>query len=347
MTTTKCPTCGATLGRDWRGRPRRCAHCEPSGAGPTARQPLIRSSLLPNLLAALSCFAFYAIGPFLLLRDTYWYHLFCGHGWVPYALAYLFFCGLWILLLKFPIMRQEFSAFELDLLPREPTSFIRPEDANQILARIGRLKARQRSLLLITRIRQALLRLNQLGTTEKLDDLLRHRGDADAAAIESSYTAPKFIIWAIPVLGFVGTVLGISNGVQAFSTLIQNAADLEGLRQSLKGVTYGLGQAFETTMLALCMSLCLMLLLSYLQRREDHLLACMDDYCVENLLQKVRMPSESATQQDLAALVREMSKAIENWCAALRSVEPNGAGDGKSSLQGDSAVTAKQSMERH
>jgi len=260
----------------------------------------------------LTSIAFYALGPFLLLRDTYWYHLFCGHGWIPYFLVYLFLCGLWILLLKFPVLHREFSAFDLDLLPFKPDEVIHPKDANHILERIERLKPGQKALLLTVRVRQALLRLNQLGTTERLDDLLRYRGDADAIEIESSYAAPKFIIWAIPVFGFVGTVLGISNGVQAFSTLIQNAADLDGLRQSLKGVTYGLGQAFETTMIALCMSLCLMFFMSFLQRREDYLLACMDNYCVENLLHKVRIPTTSAAQEEFAVLVRDMCKAIES-----------------------------------
>jgi biopolymer transport protein ExbB/TolQ len=156
--------------------------------------------------------------------------------------------------------------------------------------------------------------LNQLGTAEKLDDLLRYRGETDELAMESSYAAPKFIIWAIPVLGFVGTVLGISNGVQAFSSLIQNASDIEGLRESLKGVTYGLGQAFETTMIALCMSLFLMLIMSWIQRREDQLLASIDEYCMENLLHKISVPSSGTpAASDMASLVQALHEFTQQW----------------------------------
>jgi biopolymer transport protein ExbB/TolQ len=218
------------------------------------------------------------------------------------------------MLLKIPLIERQRSAFELKLLPETSDGFIKLDDAQRILGRISRLTRKQRSLLLVTRIRQALLRLDQLGTAEKLDDLLRYRAESDANAMESSYAAPKFIIWAIPVLGFVGTVLGISNGVQAFSSLIQNASDLDGLRESLKGVTYGLGQAFETTMIALCMSLCLMLVLSWLQRREDRMLAAIDDYCIEHLLQKVKVQSaDHLSSEDLLAFTRALREFTQHW----------------------------------
>lgn len=270
--------------------------------------------LLAAMLAAVSGSAFYGLGPILLLRNTGVYHLFCGHGWVPYVCVFLFCCGFWGLMLKLPLQRQQRSALSLGLLPEAVDARIEPADAKKILDRISRLSRQQRSLWLVRRVRQALLRLNQLGTAEKLDDLLRYRAETDEMAMESSYAAPKFIVWAIPVLGFVGTVLGISNGVGAFSTLIQNASDLEGLRESLKGVTYGLGQAFETTMVALCMSLCLMLLLAWMQRRDEHLLATMDDYCMEHLLHKVAAPvAGSIATAELTAAVLALRDSFERY----------------------------------
>jgi biopolymer transport protein ExbB/TolQ len=266
----------------------------------------------------------------LLLRDTSINHLFCGHGWVPYALVLLFFVAGWTLLLKLPLIGRESRAFALNLLPEDPDGLIDAGSGRQILGRISRLTRRQRSLMLVGRIRQGLLRLDQLGTAEKLDDLLRYRAEADGQTIDSSYAMPKFIIWAIPVLGFVGTVLGISNGVQAFSTLIQNASDLEGLRESLKGVTYGLGQAFETTMIALCMSLCLMLVMSVIQRREDRLLAALDDYCLEHLLHKIRIiapvpaPSGALATADITALTQAIRDLTER-CRELQAVQEHAA----------------------
>ena len=293
-----------------------CPRCRREESRP---QILGAGGLQPNLpfaclFAVITSIAFYGLGPLLLLRDTPVYHLFCAHGWVPYACVGFFFVAFWVMLLKIPLLQRQQAAFGLHLLSDAIDARIEVEDTRRILDRIARLARKQRSLLLVSRIRQALLRLSQLGTAEKLDDLLRYRAEADENAMDSSYALPKFIIWAIPVLGFVGTVLGISNGVQAFSSLIQNASDLEGLRDSLKGVTYGLGQAFETTMIALCMSLCLMLFMSWLQRREERLLAAIDEYCMENLLQRITATTSSAIGvQEVAALAQALREFSKQW----------------------------------
>jgi biopolymer transport protein ExbB/TolQ len=314
MKTLNCELCGDLLSPD-DGDGLHCGRCRREESRP---RTLGNSGMNPNLplaflLAAICSVTFYGLGPFLLLRGTEGSHLFCGHGWVPYACVALFFIALWALLLKLPLMRRQRDAFELQLLPEDIDARIEPGDTQRILDRIQRLSRNQRSLLLVTRIRQAMLRLNQLGTAEKLDDLLRYKAESDENAMDSSYAAPKFIIWAIPVLGFVGTVLGISNGVQAFSTLIQNASDLDGLRESLKGVTYGLGQAFETTMVALCMSLILMFVMSWLQRREDSLLAAIDDYCMEHLLHKVSVSATSEVNHSMADLALALREATDQW----------------------------------
>jgi biopolymer transport protein ExbB/TolQ len=312
MAALNCSMCGEFLSPADKGLCPRCREEEsrPPSLGASGLHP----SLPLALALAVACASlFYGLGPLLLLRDSYVYHLFCGHGWVPYACIFFFFIALWTLLLKLPLLRKQQTAFGLQLLPETIDARIEPGDTRSMLDRIRRLTRQQRSLLLVSRVRQALMRLNQLGTAEKLDDLLRYRAEADESAMESSYAAPKFIIWAIPVLGFVGTVLGISNGVQAFSSLIQNASDLEGLRESLKGVTYGLGQAFETTMIALCMSLLLMLIMSWLQRSEDRLLAAIDDYCMEHLLHKVSVSVAVAPNQELMEVVHALRDLTQQW----------------------------------
>ncbi len=306
MATLLCSTCGNRLTVSPSGTVEFCQNCAARIGVPEAAPDAVakgvkrgdtrnaQSYLQPNSLicVALTIVAatvFYGLGPFLLLRNTWLYHLFCGHGWVPYVATVFFFYAFWFLALKIPILRQERSFFALDLLSAEPGVTIDQAASQRILNRMARLTDRQRAGLLVSRIRQGLLRLNQLGTAEKLDDMLRYRAEADAAMLDSGYAAPRFVIWAVPVLGFVGTVLGISSGVQAFSRLLQRATSLHVLRHSLKGVTYGLGQAFQTTMLAMCMSLLLMLIMAIVQRKEDLLMSEIDDYCMDRLLARVRV----------------------------------------------------------
>lgn len=312
MTFASCKTCGRELKIDAQSQSARCEFCD-GFAPPKRRNGLFadRLAMLAIGLGVVCAASFLGLGPVLLPPQSTLYYLFFNHGWVPYVCVLLFFVAFWMLVLKFPIINREFAVFDLDLLPLEPNQIIDAAMSRKILTRISRLNQDQKKRLLVSRIRHALMRFTQLGTAEKLDDLLRYRAETDLAAMESSYAAPRFIIWAIPVLGFVGTVMGISAGVQNFSTLIQNASNLSGLRHSLKGVTYGLGQAFQTTMLALTMSLILMLIMSIIQRREDHLLASIDENCAENLLQKATLGYDQPTADDNRRLFQSIQKLLE------------------------------------
>ncbi len=326
MTFATCKTCGGELKIDAQSQAARCEFCD-GVAPPTRRDSMFadRLAMLAIGLAVICAAAFLGLAPILLPPQSALYYLFFNHGWVPYVCVLLFFTAFWMLVLKFPVINREFAVFDLDLLPLEHNQIIDAAMSRKILARINRLNQDQKKRLLVSRIRHALMRFTQLGTAEKLDDLLRYRAETDLAAMESSYAAPRFIIWAIPVLGFVGTVMGISAGVQNFSTLIQNASNLSGLRHSLKGVTYGLGQAFQTTMLALTMSLILMLIMSVIQRREDHLLASIDEYCAENLLQKATLGYDQPTADDNRRLFQSIQKLLERLTEQATPVAPAGA----------------------
>ncbi len=312
MNITTCKTCGSELKIDPATRAARCEFCD-GPVLPRRNYGLFsdRRTMAAIGLAVVCSVAFLGLAPLLLPPQSTLYYLFFHHGWVPYVCVLLFFCAFWMLVLKLPALNREFAAFDLELLPLEHNQVIDAPTSRKILTRIQRLDHRQKNRLLVARIRQALMRFNQLGTAEKLDDLLRYRAETDLSEMESSYAAPRFIIWAIPVLGFVGTVMGISTGVQHFSTLIQTASNLHGLRHSLKGVTYGLGQAFQTTMLALSLSLILMFIMSIVQRREDHLLAAIDGYCAENLLQKATLGYDQPTADDNRRLFQNIQKLLE------------------------------------
>ena len=96
-------------------------------------------------------------------------------------------------------------------------------------------------------------------------------------------------VWAIPVLGFIGTVLGLSVAIGSFSTTLKADGNMEAIRESLEGVTQGLATAFETTLVALVCALILQLLITYLQGRESEFLDDCNDYCHANVVAKLRL----------------------------------------------------------
>lgn len=93
---------------------------------------------------------------------------------------------------------------------------------------------------------------------------------------EESYLFPRYISWAVPVLGFIGTVLGISLAADGIRRIIGSDSGLSGLSGDLSGAIAPLGIAFDTTLIALSLSVALTLLLALVQREEERMLATLE-----------------------------------------------------------------------
>lgn len=108
------------------------------------------------------------------------------------------------------------------------------------------------------------------------------------SASEASYAFPRILIWAIPLLGFIGTVLGISVAVNGFSTFLENTVEIDQIKQGIGIVTKGLAVAFDTTLLALFFSIVVMIPLVLVERLESKLLLQIDVYINDKLLPKLK-----------------------------------------------------------
>ena len=93
---------------------------------------------------------------------------------------------------------------------------------------------------------------------------------------EESYLVPRYISWAVPILGFIGTVLGISLAADGIRRIISSDAGLAGLSSDLSGAIAPLGIAFDTTLIALSLSVVLTLFLALVQRGEERILAALE-----------------------------------------------------------------------
>ena len=93
---------------------------------------------------------------------------------------------------------------------------------------------------------------------------------------EESWLIPRYLSWAVPVLGFIGTVLGISLAAEGIRRIIASDAGLASLSSDLDGAIAPLGIAFDTTLIALSLSVALTLVLALVQRGEERLLATLE-----------------------------------------------------------------------
>jgi len=130
------------------------------------------------------------------------------------------------------------------------------------------------------------------------------------SASESSYSVPRILIWAIPLLGFIGTVVGISTAVANFSGILDTAGDIEKIKSGIGDVTTGLGVAFDTTLLALFLSVLVMIPLVLVEKYESKLLLGVDIFINDKLLPRLR--KQTTDQLDQETINRAVEGAIKD-----------------------------------
>ena len=132
--------------------------------------------------------------------------------------------------------------------------------------------------------------MRNLGRVSDVDDLIASRGDQDESTIDSGYTILKGFIWAIPVLGFIGTVVGLTQAMGRFGSALRAAGkDVEAITQQLTGVLSGLDTAFITTAEALIAVIFIHLLQTVVRRADEQLLDDVREACFDSIVSRVRI----------------------------------------------------------
>jgi len=209
--------------------------------------------------------------------------------------TFFFFGGITILFLKGRKVRFQQRALKLTAVPTEPEFVLTETTAATVLSRIHALVDHPRHFVLLNRIDRALSNFKNIGQVNDVSAILRAQAENDEDQVASSYTVVNGLVWAIPVLGFIGTVLGLSLGIGRFTATLQSAGDLEQIRSSLQGVTSGLATAFESTLVALTFTLILQLAITFQQKREMAFLDECNDYCHSHIVSRLRLADRQQT----------------------------------------------------
>jgi biopolymer transport protein ExbB/TolQ len=194
-------------------------------------------------------------------------------------------CFTWacfILLTRWLELRRQRRAFSLGLLPAEEGVRILPEDARVLQRRADQLSARGGPYLLSNMIRLALSKFAISRSPQDASETVRTQAEVDLGRMASSMATVHYLVWAIPALGFLGTVRGIGLAL----TVAPDIND-QSLPQFLDTTTRCLAVAFDTTLVALVLSLVLMFFLHSLQRGEETLVLDTQQYCLEHLVNRL------------------------------------------------------------
>ena len=251
--------------------------------------------------------------------------------WVPYTEVFLFFWAASMLVAKFFKIRRQQRALLFDVLPSDLGEKITTRNLDKFLAYISELPKTAVGSFLVTRCVRGLEHFRVRKSAADTATMLSSQSDLDAGSVDSSYTMFHVFIWAIPILGFLGTVIGVSSAVGGFTDTLSTSSDMESLKSGLKNITGGLGTSFDTTLVALAMAMILTFPVSALQKLEGDVIGEVDEYTNEYLLRRLedgrggpeqQMPS--ASRVDMQDVVNAALKAhraeLEGWGAQLKTL---------------------------
>jgi biopolymer transport protein ExbB/TolQ len=176
---------------------------------------------------------------------------------------------------------RERNLLEQKLIQVADGMSILPEDSRNLARPVEALPEVQRDYLLP---RALLAGLHRFQTTRSIQDVastIKDVCDTESERLETELTIVRYIAWAIPSIGFLGTVRGIGQALgQAY----------QAVSGDIVGVTVSLGVAFNSTFVALVVSILLMALLHQLQLIQDRLVLDTQNYCNENLTRYLQVP---------------------------------------------------------
>jgi biopolymer transport protein ExbB/TolQ len=248
----------------------------------------------------------------------------CGHP-VEYVETWLFLWALCALAAKSWSLWRERTAFRAAVVPAWSGETVPIHEAEELRHEVDQLPRHLHNTLLVCRVCGALDFLAKRGSTEGLDDHLRNLSDDDANAMEGSHGLVRFITWAIPILGFLGTVLGITEAIAHVTP--------EQLAKSISGVTDGLAIAFDTTAIALGFSMCIMFFTFILERGEHGVLQAVDAFVQHELAHRFERVAAGAARGEIVEVLRHnghqlleqaeqiLQRQADRWAQAMEAAQ--------------------------
>ena len=193
----------------------------------------------------------------------------------------LFLWGLYLggeLLLR---VSSQSYLFDVDFLKdiRNPKS-----DVIETLNSIEDLPEDIKATPLVQTTLTSLRRFAITGSIQNASEAIEPALDNMAIRNEGEIAVLKYITWAIPSIGFLGTVRGIGQAMAQAEMAV--AGDIGPMTTSL-------GVAFNSTFVALLISILLMMLLSFIQKMQDDQLLKVQDYCENYLIRRISVPQQN------------------------------------------------------
>lgn len=193
------------------------------------------------------------------------------------GLTYLAFVWAWFEVReKLQVIARERRAFKLNLIPTSEKHVFMPADVNQLKFKLIEFEKKEKYIL-SDLLKKACTKFRTSGSLSELIDIVSIQIEVSQEKSEGDQSVIRYLTWVIPSLGFIGTVIGISQ-----SLIYANSGDME-------KITSLLGVAFDTTLVALVLSVFLMWFVHQLQEETDRFHSDLKEFVIDNLINKIEI----------------------------------------------------------
>ena len=193
----------------------------------------------------------------------------------------LFFIGLGEVFVRWVTALKEKGFLKREYLPEDDETVLQAHDLGPIRRELAGTFNQEHGFL-PSLIDLSILQFLSSRSTDQTVSVLNSSLELINHRVELRYSTLRYLVWVIPTIGFIGTVVGISQALgQAAVT------------EDLKVLTDLLAVAFNTTLVALGLSAVLVFFLHLVQRQEEHSVNMAGNYTLVNLINRLYTGGES------------------------------------------------------
>jgi chemotaxis protein MotA len=191
------------------------------------------------------------------------------------SVTYLAFFWAWFEVQeKLKVIARERKAFKMNFIPTNDKHVFMPQDINNLKFKLIEFEKKEKYIL-SDLLKKACTKFRTSGSLSELIDIVSIQIEVSQEKSEGDQSVIRYLTWVIPSVGFVGTVIGISQAL-----IVANTGDME-------RITMLLGVAFDTTLVALVLSIIIMWFVHRLQEETDRFHSDLKEFVIDNLINKI------------------------------------------------------------
>jgi biopolymer transport protein ExbB/TolQ len=276
---------------------------------------LLRQSLIWGGLTCLAFYAFYVEGS---APNSTASRYFAAH-WVNYATTILFFVGAAALVIKMLGVMVQYATLDSVQLPSAGLNGQTVGDVPELLARLEALTPSLQSSYMVERLRNALQYVQRKGTADTIEAQLHHLEVADVGRSQQGYSLVRTICATIPILGFLGIVIGITTAIAKIDP------SATGMDKSLPAAVVDFSMAFDSIAQAIVLMTLLLFAKFCVEKAELRLLCAVDAHAAEQLVGRFQQfgsesdPHLASIRRMSEQLLAVVQTSTEKQCELLKS----------------------------